>query len=585
MLHHKAPWAPRRAIAILSASLLFFVLVVLAARATAAAIAVEETVAASVTPGGDFADVGTGQRLSISDDGNLVAFTSASQDLSADAPAEPDQVYVKNLTTDAVELASRADGVAGEPADEPREEAKAGVERPLISGDGRYVAFDTPADNLVAGVPSGEELPRHVYRRDLLTGETELVDRVSGGEGVPSPVESRLDGISADGRYVVFSAEAEDLEDAGGSHQPGSETVYVRDLVAGTTTATGRASDDGEAGELADEGSFEGAISRDGRYVLFTSWSTNLDPDANGLSQVYRRDTDTGQTVLVSRGPASLATPNGEPSDGETFEPAFLGAGGCRVAFTGFEATNLVAGASPTLGVYVRDLCASPPTTELISLDEAGDPFEEATFAGAGSDGRRALIEGEPPSPRHLYLRDLGSGQTRLIDRASGLSGEPGDGEVAWAAISANGCRAAFTSAATNLTPQTPPSGSSNLLQAYVRQLGGCEASSPPPGGSTGVGSATGGPPARARLEVRRLTRTRLLLWFSTTAEARLRIRHRAGGGRWPLVRTLPVRASAAGPLAVELPRLGAGRYRLAVRLLQSGSHAHVLFLTLRPSG
>jgi Tol biopolymer transport system component len=570
MLHHSSPCASRRAIATLLAFFLFSA-VVFVTVAAAAEPAAEETLAVSTNSAGEFADAGTGQALSLSDDGRFVAFTSGSQNLSPEAPAEPDQVYVKDLLTDELELVSRADGAAGEPADEPREEAKVGVERPLISGDGHYVVFDTPADNLVAGF-AGDGFSRHVYWRDLLTDETVLVDRVDGGEGVPSPAESRVSGISTDGRYVVFESEVEDLEDPLGAHEPGNETVYVRDLAAGTTTAAAHA----------DEGSFEGAISRDGRYVLFTSWSTNLGPDANGLSQVYRRDTQTGETVLVSR------SATGEPSDGETFEPSFVGAGGCRIAFTGFEANNLTAGTAPVLGVYLRDLCASPPTTTLVSLGEDGSPFEEATFGGSSADGNRILIAGTPPDPRHLYLRDLASGETRLIDRASGSTGEPGDGEVAWAALSGDGCRAAFTSAATNLTPQPPPSGGSNLLQAYVRQLGGCEPPPPPPsnsGGDAGAAPTTTTSPSitttpTPRLEVRRLTQTHLRLWFSAAAEAQVRIR-RHRDGDWKLIRILAVEASSPGVVAVALPRLRPGRYRLAIRLRQPGTRGLVRFLTV----
>jgi hypothetical protein len=557
---------------------------VFAAGAAAAEPAAEETFAVSTDAAGDFADAGTGQALSISDNGRFVAFTSSSQNLSSDAPTEPDQVYAKDLLSGKLELVSRADAVAGEPADEPREEARVGVERPLISGDGRYVVFDTPADNLVVGF-AGDGFSRHVYRRDLLNGETVLVDRVDGGEGAAAPAESRVSGISADGRFVVFESEVEDLEDPLGAHAPGNETVYVRDLVSGTTVAAGRAGDNGsEAGELAEEGSFEGAVSRDGRYVLFTSWSANLDSGANGLSQVYRRDTQSGGTVLVSRSAA------GEPSDGETFEPAFVGAGGCVVAFAALEAANLAGGSPPLLGVYLRDLCASPPTTTLLSLDEEGAPFEEATFAGSSADGDRVLIAGTPPGPRHLYLRDLSSGATWLIDRAGGSEGELGDGEVAWAALSGDGCRAAFTSAATNLTSQPPPSGGSNLLQAYVRQLGGCAPSVPPPPASGGGAEAGGGPRAadapsitpapRPRLKIRRLTRAQLRLWFSAAAEAQVRIRRHYDGG-WRLIRTLTVRASAPGVVAVALPRLREGRYRLAIQLRQPGSRALVRFLTV----
>lgn len=571
MLHHSSPCASRGAIATLLASSLLLAAVVLTAAAVAAEPAAEETLAVSTDAAGEFADAGTGQALSISDDGRFVAFTSDSQNLSPDAPAEPGQVYVKDTLTGELELVSRGDGIAGEAADEPREEAKVGVERPLISGDGRYVVFDTPADNLVAGF-AGDAFSRHVYQRDLLTDETVLVDRVDGSAGAASPGESRVSGISADGRYVVFESEVEDLEDPLGGHAPGNETVYVRDLVAGTTIAAADA----------DEGSFEGAISRDGRYVLFTSWSANLDPDANGLSQVYRRDTQTGETVLVSRSAA------GEASDGESFEPAFIGAGGCEVAFSALEAANLAGESPPILGVYLRDLCASPPTTTLISLGEDGASLEEATFAGSSADGDRVLVMGTPPGPRHLYLRDLSSGETRLIDRAGGSAGNPGDGEVAWGALSGDGCRAAFTSAATNLTPQPPPSGGSNLLQAYVRQLGGCEPAPPPPPGSgddAGAGSgATDSPAATGasipRLEIRGLTRAHLRLWFSAAAEAQIRIR-RHRDGAWKLVRNLAVQASAPGVVVVALPRLPAGRYRLAIRLRQPGNRALVRFLTV----
>src|SRR6185369_17770819 len=153
---------------------------------------------------------------------------------------------------------------------------------------------------------------------------------------------------------------------------------------------------------------------------------------------------------------------------------------------------NLAAGPAPALGVYLRDLCATPPTTSLISLGEDGAPLEEATFAGSSVDGDRVLVMGAPPEPRHLFLRDLFTGATRLIDRADGSAGEPGDGEVAWAALSGDGCRAAFTSAAADLTPQEPPSGGGNLLQAYARQLDGCRPPQPPGLGPGDPGSGSG---------------------------------------------------------------------------------------------
>ncbi len=98
--------------------------------------------------------------------------TSANRD-----PSARSRRYAKDLHTGEVELVSRANGTTGEPAGEP------GVENVKISGNGRYVIFTSKTTNLLAGLPAEEPEEQHVYRRDLQTGETTLVDRVSGTHG------------------------------------------------------------------------------------------------------------------------------------------------------------------------------------------------------------------------------------------------------------------------------------------------------------------------------------------------------------------------------------------------------------------
>ena len=576
----------------LTLSAVSLALFALPARAAAPETA-DQTFAASVTPLGAFADAGTRQPVSISADGRLVAFVSAASNLAADAPHGVAEAYVKDLETGELTLASRAGGAEGAPANEPPpgEQPQTGIERALISANGRYLLFTSRSTNL-----AGDELPlpleeaeeffsTHVYRRDLATGETELVDRETGAAGPTHLLEARGEAISADGRLVVFRAEAPDLGDPAGEHEStGSGTIYVRDMQAGTTVAVSRAS--GAEGELANARGSGGAISADGRFVAFTTFATNpgLGGEANEAEQVYLRGLeDPFATTLLSRSSPTETDPAGAQGDGESFEPAFLGAD-CRVGFSS-EASNLAPGGGPSFQVYVRDLCAATPSTTLVGLDEGGLPFEEAALLGGSGDGRGVLFTGETaPGPRHLYLRDLGADRTALVDRASGAAGPAADLAVEQGAISANGCRVAFTSPATNLSAEAPPSGgSSQPLQVYVRQLAPCRPAPEESPASPPAPVGGGGGPVHGTLAIAGLSRAALRLRFSAPGVAMVRIVRLAGrrGQRRRPARAFAVTAAGPGVVRVRLPRLAPGRYRLSARLREAGSPTLTRVLTI----
>jgi hypothetical protein len=572
----KTTGARRRAL--LTALLTILVLPVFACGAEAASEVPGDTFAASAGASDAFPADGVGQEVSISGDGRYVAFLSSSPDLDPEATTWA-QAYVKDLDTGALVLASRGEGEAGPPADEPAG-GSLGVERPRLSGNGRYLVFESEADNLVAGMPATPPFPRHVYRRNLGTGETVIADRVTGPSGAIVPIDARVLSASPDGRYVVFSDLAEDLEDPFGAHAEGNETIYVRDLEEGTTVAVDRA--DGPAGALADTGAEEGAISNDGRYVLFTSAATNLDPEANGIYQVYRRDLQTGQTLLVSR-----SAPQGEPADGESFEATFVGDSDCIVAFLGSGTTNLDPDAgAPTYGIYLRNFCTLSPTTTLISVRPDGKAFDEAVAPIATSNGLIGFMGSNPfPETRHFYLRDEAGGPASLVDRAAGTEGEAAQGEVEWDAIAANGCRAAFTSASDNLLGEgVAPTGKT---QAYVRQLAACaapggEGSLSTPGGPSDSGG-NGQTATATHLRIARLNRGGLVLSFSGPGTAAVRIRGLVTRPRrhWKLVEKLVESAGEAGTMRLGLQRLRPGRYRIRVRLQGSPDRALVRALKI----
>jgi hypothetical protein len=520
-----------------------------------------ETFIVSTTASGEVAEGGVLGSV-LSGDGRYVAFLSAGANLSPETPGTQ-QAYVKDLRTGDLTLASRADGATGAPADEPL-----ASERLFLSADGRFLTFTAAATNLAAGVPAGGAT--HVYRRDLVTEKTEIVDRGDGAGGeVPGSAAKAL-AISGDGHLVAFSDPAEGLDGPSGPFPAGEETIYVRDLATGTTTV------------VAAEGAEEAAFSADGRFLLFTSAAPGL-PGANGFYQVYRRDLESGDTYLVSRGNPTPAEPEGEAANGEAFRAVFVGKSDCQVAFLGFSTTNLNGGTAPEEAVYVRDFCGTL-STRLVSLDEGGEELALATRP-SGADGGLVAFEGAAGGDRpRLYLWNPTTQATTILSRPSGADSEiPFAGIEHEPMISANGCRAAFVASTAQLLPGEP-----DIIgpQAYVRQLAPCVAPPAPPDQGGGEVAPDGGPapgaerpsapapaaagPAPARsVAIGALKGRTLALSFDGAGRVRVRIQKLApnGRGNWKLVKSIYVTATAAGTLEARLPRLGDGRYRLKLRL------------------
>jgi hypothetical protein len=151
-----------------------------------------------------------------------------------------------------------------------------------ISADGRFVAFASEADNL-----SGEDdnTILNVFVRDLQTGETSLVSRASGAAGAAGNGFSDTPSISADGRFVAFVSGAGNLSDA---DDDASGDVFVRDLRVHTTTLVSRAT--GATRAAGDRFSAEPWISADGRFVAFGSAADNLSDEDGERVDVFVRD-------------------------------------------------------------------------------------------------------------------------------------------------------------------------------------------------------------------------------------------------------------------------------------------------------
>ena len=313
---------------------------------------------------------------------------------------------------------------------------------PFLSGDGRYVAFHSSAPNLVPGDTNGRY---DVFVHDLLNAQTELVSVDSNG--VQGDSDSYVSSISADGRYVTFRSNADNLV----AGDTGFRTdVFVRDRRLGSTE---RVSVD-SGGVQGNDDSYVSSISADGRYVAFESLASNLVAgDTNGHIDVFVRDRLSGTTERVS------VDSSGVQGNGDGFV-ASISADGRYVVF-GSDSTNLVAGVTNgNWDVFVRDRQLG--TTELVSMDSGGVQGNDESDAYDGSvsaDGRyvafvsRAsnLVPGDTNGITDVFVHDRQTGATERVSVTS--AGAQVSGAIDNASISANGRFVAFDRAASNLVP------------------------------------------------------------------------------------------------------------------------------------
>ena len=163
---------------------------------------------------------------------------------------------------------------------------------PVISGSGRYVIFDSFASNLVKGDTNGVA---DIFVRDLQAHTTSRVSVGAGGQQADAR-SFIVGGISDDGRYALFESEADNLV---ANDTDMTDDAFVRDRTAHTTIRVS-VSSTGVQGDQGGGGDYQPAISANGRWVAFASFSHFTAGDTNAWSDVFLHDMQTGQTTLES---------------------------------------------------------------------------------------------------------------------------------------------------------------------------------------------------------------------------------------------------------------------------------------------
>lgn len=371
------------------------------------------------------AERGGSGRASVSNDGRYVAFWSYADNLIDEDFNHNDDVFLRDRWLGRTTRISVASNGA---------EAHGDSFSPRISGNGRYVVFLSYWDGFTPAINNAHA---DVFVHDRVLATTVRASVSSSGD--PANADSLRPDISADGRFVVFQSDADNLV-ANDTNQ--ATDIFVRDMLLGETTRVSVSSSGSQSAGVG-RGSSRAAISGNGRYVAFDSLADNFVPiDTNNNLDVFVHDRQTGSTVRASVSDA------GAEADGRSAMPA-ISDDGRYVAFLS-KADQLVPGdENSSWDVFVRDLqSGSTHAATFGSGLEVDDSYE----VSMSPDGRFLAFQAYlAPGPLGLYLHDRRarvSSNICVTYTGSLPNNDCNSPEVAW-----NGSPVVFTSQASNLVP------------------------------------------------------------------------------------------------------------------------------------
>jgi hypothetical protein len=410
--------------------------------------------------------IGGGGTLSedpvVSANGRFVAFQSFTFNLVPNDNNGSADIFVRDLQTGTTILASA--NLAGTAT------GNGHSTKPVISADGRYVAFESGASNLVA---NDTNTSLDVFVRDLQTGTTTLLSLNTAGTGSGNQGSSSPR-ISANGQVVVFQSFASNLVTNDNNNAP---DVFARDLQSGVTSLVSSNAAGTFSGNNASylalvpkDKAPRASISNDGRFVVFESYATDLVPltDSNGNNpDAFVRDLQTNTTTLVSINRFGTASGNG----GGT-QPVISGNG--RFVFFQSSSTDLTSNGAPfSFNLYVRDLQTG--VTEMVSVTTSNaasrGPLNSNYFPVASDDGRYVIFQSDAKdyvvndsnNGYDIFLRDRQTNTTTLI--SVNVSGGTGPNSVANGAVmSSDGRYVAFNGFGTDYVTTSDTNGRSDVF-------------------------------------------------------------------------------------------------------------------------
>jgi len=380
--------------------------------------------------------------ITVSSDGRFVVFSSGATNLVDDDTNGVTDLFLRDMqaeTTERINVSSA--GV----------EADALANGGSISGDGRYIVFDSEATNLAPGDVAG----RDVFLRDTQLDTTIKVNHRSDGPEA-SNGHSQGAAISANGLYVLFGSNSSTIA---------PEAIpNVRYSIFKYTIATDSSVQVSKAGPNNDIwGVPVTGISNDGRYITYSSKASNLvDDDTNNLDDVFLTDTENRITTRVNVDNEGNQTLLIGGSSAASTAMAISGDG--NVVIFGSLANNLLDyDQKNTREFFVRDI-QNASTDLAVRYGTGGlELAEHSRYPSASENGRYVtfagtdlgLAVGGNNTYPQIYMLDRQTGIYTLVTRAhANWFGEPAINtkiNTSKSSVSNDGRYVAFTSQATNL--------------------------------------------------------------------------------------------------------------------------------------
>jgi hypothetical protein len=307
---------------------------------------------------------------SISSNGQYAVFTSSATNLTGDTIYSAQNVYLRNLSTGQTSLVGSA-GTAGTSGDV--------ATQPVVTADGRYVAFVSNDSNLPNNSNGGTEL----FVRDMVSGQTYMVSQASDGSPANASIQSPTIAETANGQLVIaYQSNATNLT---ANQSSSNYQIYVATLsldsngnIQANTLSTQLASADNTGtGNGGNGDSSDALLSKDGSTLVFQSLASNLPTetaDAGGQTQIFAFNVATGALTQVN--PAAV---NGGTDNASSFS---VSDNGQYIAYlNGYQTPT-------TSGSQIFGWNAKTGQNTAIAQEGAGGSFtdlEQPTISGDGS--------------------------------------------------------------------------------------------------------------------------------------------------------------------------------------------------------
>lgn len=323
--------------------------------------------------------------------------------------------------------------------------------RPSISGDGRLIAFDSFASNLVDDDTNGVS---DVFVHDQVSGTTMRASISSSG--LQANGKSFDPYLSADGRFLAFVSGASNFDER--CPQGG---IFVRDLQNGTIECVSVTS----TGAPANDGVEAPALSADGRFVVFVSGASNFVPERDAYNNAFVKDRQSGLVELINVSTA------GVPGNTGALNPDISADG--RFAVYESDASNLVENDTGERDIFLRDRALGTTTRVSVATNGAQANWDSVWPAISGngrfvafSSQASNLTSDDTNGDTDVFVRDLLTGALSLVSITN--SGAKGNALSGPAVVSGDGTIVAFGSWASNLV-EPDHNGNPDIL--FARRL------------------------------------------------------------------------------------------------------------------